>query len=173
MTSSMSQSGGVGNPAQLLPLLIGILSFIRVLFLLYVDRTGRFGAVWRWDANNRGQHVEQAQQDQPIRFLGMKIQGLMRPAAPQTRANTGDFEDNMAARHSPDRPWWKRHLVGMLPWLSVFDLWRRMESGDLEQSTVREKMELVDNKQADVKGERNSDDIPSGSGNTRHDIKTL
>jgi hypothetical protein len=171
MLSSLPQSGGVGNPAQLLPLLIGILTFIRVCFLLYVDRTGNFGEVWRFDANDEGQH-DIAPRKATIRFFNVKLRGLMGPATPNTRANTGDFEENMAERHSPGRPWWKRHLVGLFPWMSVFQLWRYMSPNDIETSAVREKMLQTEKRQQNFKVTSSS--TLSGAENSRRDdIRSL
>src|ERR1700745_640711 len=69
MLSVLAKNGGIGNPAQLLPLLVGVLSLVRILFLIYVDRRKKRTATAS-DPTTPKHHSPSAT------VFGIKIRGL-------------------------------------------------------------------------------------------------
>jgi len=129
MLQTLAKYGNVAFPAQLLPLLVGVLSFARVLWLILVD--------WVDSGDEKAASEDAAHPVHPHRSAYAKtLRGGLRllppwnsakqhrPAGPAGPARPDDRKD----LHKPIH---YRILVGYLPWLSVFPFWRR-ELRDIE-----------------------------------------
>ena len=111
--NALAQNGGIINPSQLLPLLIGATSFLRVLWLMHED--------WKEGHKEEGSNVHYGplgtSKSPANRF---RFGGIFSPT--MSRSNTGTAE----ADHLPiKRPWHHRYMVSWLPWLSTFDFWMK------------------------------------------------
>src|ERR1700760_1556482 len=84
MISTLAQSGGIGNPAQLLPLLVGILSFFRVLFLIYIDQNKKRTFTTLDQTTSK-------RQSPSATIFGIKFRGIFAPTAALSRANTAEI----------------------------------------------------------------------------------
>ena len=104
-------NGHMSYPAQLLPLIIGILGFVRILYIVY--------------RNYRPHRVDQVAAAEE----GQALNGLDVQVEKQTKGETHsccseedpeDFDINVR-----DRSLTLRYLIAWLPWLSVSELWRK------------------------------------------------
>ena len=96
-------NGGIANPGQLLPLLIGIFSTFRILWIVYkeciLDRRPMQSEC----------HEEQVE-------LGGRTDNVA--VTPPERVET--------ASEGQQRIWWHRLLSAWLPWLGCFESWRSL-----------------------------------------------
>jgi hypothetical protein len=122
MLRTLAKWGDIAFPAQLLPLLVGVLSFARVLWFMLLD----------WV--DTGDEAVIADPAHPHRSAAAKsLRGRLRllPSwndAKQRRPVAGTKPNDGEDRHKPIHYRW---VVGYLPWLSVFPFWRR-ELRDIE-----------------------------------------
>jgi hypothetical protein len=145
MLQTVAKYGHIAFPAQLLPLLVGVLSFLRVLWLIMMD--------WVELGDEKAANEDPDHPVHPHRSAYAKtLRGGLRLLPPWTNAKRGrppvptKPEDNID-RHKPIH---YRILVGYLPWLSVFPFWRR-ELRDVEnQSTTHTPEMTSDVKNTDV-----------------------
>jgi len=125
MLLTLSKWGNIAFPAQLVPLLVGVLSFARVLWLMLMD--------WADEEAPSGEEPGHPE-THPHRTAYVKtLRGGLRLLPPWTKAAKKPRRavaepENMKDRHKPIH---YRFLVGYLPWLSVFPFWRR-ELRDIE-----------------------------------------
>lgn len=140
MLETLAQHGDIAYPAQLIPLIVGALSFVRVLWLIYAE--------WK-EADEK--KSRRSNNDEPskktkrhpslsnaYRFSFDIIKRIFSSSA-QPEPETPTFEDEHPDMPDILRPWHHRYAVALLPWLSTFNAWKLAEgdnpSPDLEQST--------------------------------------
>jgi hypothetical protein len=139
MLQALEQYGHIGVPAQLLPLLVGTLSFARVLWLIYAE--GKKRAKEASD-NGQARFERRETETKPSLHngygLGFNFLKIFSPSARPRDAPI--FELDAPALPPLLRPWHHRYLVALFPWLSTFRFWRLAErnngsSVDIERST--------------------------------------
>jgi hypothetical protein len=137
MLQTLVKWGNIAFPAQLVPLLVGVLSFARVLWLIFLE--------WLDTDDEAASGEEQGHPStHPHRSAYAKsMRGGLRLLPPWTKARrdrpVAVKPENMQDRHKPTH---FRYLVGYLPWLSVFPFWRR-ELRDIENLSPTEAPEKI------------------------------
>ncbi len=124
MLNTLAQNGNIAYPAQLLPLLVGSLSFMRVLWLIYLERKERITETS--STSNVGVEASTNTPTTPPqnRRLGFSLNFdkiFLAWASPDTAVPT-QFERTDSPYIA--RPWQHRYLVALLPWLSTFNFWK-------------------------------------------------
>jgi hypothetical protein len=158
MLQVLEQYGHIGTPSQLLPLLVGTLSFVRVLWLIYAE--GKERVKEASDTGHARFERRETETNPSLRNgygLGLKFLKIFSPSARPHDAPVFELEE--PALPPLLRPWHHRYLVALFPWLSTFRFWRLAEknngaSVDIERSTP-----------SDMKTEFPEDrkEVPSGS----------
>jgi len=118
--------GGISYPAQLIPMMIGALSFVRITVLLIQQ--------WRFPPEEDCCEENEQQERKPSVSSGGGGVGLgLGPSAysPATNAVIAghDYDTSVVSRSSIA----KRYLVAYLPWLSQFDFWKQHQHSDHRQ----------------------------------------
>ena len=121
----LAEDSTIAYPSQLLPMLIGLLSLIRIMWLIFKQ--------WRWsevEASPKGKSKKpmpsiQCTPEQP-QSNGLGLQPMPSPAYSQATTVADDGHDHSMTIH---RPLHLRLLVAWLPWLSQFDLWTHPRGG--------------------------------------------
>jgi hypothetical protein len=138
MLQTLAKWGNIAFPAQLIPLLVGVLSFARVLWLILSD----------WVESREGKDASNEEQVSTRHARGTKfLRGIIRLLPPWTDAPPRGRPVVVGHVDKRDRhkPIHYRYLVGYLPWLSVFPFWKR-ELRDIEnpsaQETLKEEAEV-------------------------------
>jgi hypothetical protein len=154
MLQALAKNGHIQYPAQLLPLLVGGLSFIRVLWLIYAEGRDR---VKEASSDNKGRFERHETMTKPswrnAYGLGHDILKILSPSRKPHDAPV--FEEQPPLPYLL-RPWHHRYLVALFPWLGSFESWKLTERTgevDVEQSTPSE---TGKNFQAEVKVEPSS-----------------
>jgi hypothetical protein len=129
MRRTIAQDGGIRFPSQLLPLLIGGLSFIRVLWLIYAEGRDR---VKEASKNNNERFARHETMTKPsLRNgygLGLAFLKILSPSRqPRDVPIFALEEESLPAFLGP---WHHRYLVALLPWLSTFKSWKMGEQND-------------------------------------------
>jgi hypothetical protein len=122
-------------PSQLLPLLVGGLSFIRVLWLIYVE--GRDRVKEEKDNNQRRFNRHETMTKPSMRNaygLGLNFFKILSPAKRPREAVIFEAEPSFP---QPLKPWHHRYLVALLPWLSAFESWKLTDKNDAEVDAER------------------------------------
>jgi hypothetical protein len=137
MRRTIAQDAGIQFPSQLLPLLIGGLSFIRVLWLIYAE--GRDRVKDASDFNNE-RFERKETMTKPSLWngygLGLAFLNILSPSRqPRNAPIFALDEDNLPAIL---RPWHHRYLVALLPWLSTFDSWKMADRSDASLDTEQQ-----------------------------------
>ncbi|KAG0645238.1 hypothetical protein D0Z07_8935 [Hyphodiscus hymeniophilus] len=122
MLQTLAKNGEIAYPAQLIPLIIGTLSFVRVLWLIYSEWQEKND---RWSGSSNG---EVKKTHHPSLHTGFNFtldtfkQFFSFSAQPESSTPTFAAEESSM----PDilRPWHHRYAVAILPWLSTFDSWK-------------------------------------------------
>jgi hypothetical protein len=111
VTQVLGPNGNISYPAQLLPMMIGLLSFVRICWLLFKR--------WRYPAEDENEGSRE------------KLGGT--PGAPETQqAGLGILQSSRAYPNGNDdeadiarnRSLAERYMVAYLPWLSQFEFWK-------------------------------------------------
>jgi hypothetical protein len=128
-------NGKISYPAQLLPLLIGTLGFLRICWLLFQ----------KWlnpepdccDENEVPPEKLNKSNGAPPATPGVGLGLLSSPSAGSERpaAGTGEDSDQSITRH---RRLAIRYLVAYLPWLSQFQFWKNPKGDKNLQSSPEE-----------------------------------
>jgi hypothetical protein len=134
MLDVLGQNGSVTSPSQLLPLLVGVLSFARVLWLIYVQWKEK-----RDKAAKQLSNTESLTDDNgvitptPRSFRGYKA--LLPWVHSADSEPVEDVEEPDSPRRAHSR--FIRYLVAVFPWLSTFDFWTKPKKsvGDVEESS--------------------------------------
>jgi len=132
MLQTVAKYGHIAFPAQLVPLLVGVLSFARVLWLMLAD--------WVDSEDEKAANEDPAHRVHPHRSAYAKtLRGGLRLLPPWTKGKRGRpaGPTKMDDRKDRHKPLHYRILVGYLPWLSVFPFWRR-ELRDIENQSPKE-----------------------------------
>jgi hypothetical protein len=140
MRRTLAQSGGIQYPAQLLPLIIGGLSFTRVLWLVYAEGRGRVKEA----SNNNNERFERHEITTKPSLrngygLGLSILNILSSSWKSRDAPV--FEMEQESLPTLIRPWHHRYLVALFPWLSTFESWKLAEEDnelDVERPTPSE-----------------------------------
>lgn len=123
MRRTIAQDGGIRFPSQLLPLLIGGLSFIRILWLIYAEYRDRVKEAS--DSNNARFQRQETMTKPSLRNgygLGLAFLKILSPARQPRDAPIFELEqENLPTLL---RPGHHRYLVALLPWLSTFNSWK-------------------------------------------------
>jgi hypothetical protein len=114
-------NGNISFPAQLLPMLIGALSFVRICWLIF--KQWRDGPEDCCDENEAGGEklgVAPGAPNAPTAGLGIEPSS---PAYPDvtTNASGGRLDD---ASMLANRSYVTRYMIAYLPWLSQFEFWK-------------------------------------------------
>jgi hypothetical protein len=127
MLQVLEKNGNIAFPAQLIPLLIGVLSFARVLWLILMEWVDSGDA--EAAANDEQGHPVHPHRDE----YAKSMRGVLRLLPPWSNAERGRPAAATKPEDRKDRhkPIYYRWLVGYLPWLSIFPFWRR-ELRDVE-----------------------------------------
>lgn len=124
MLGTLAQNSRITTPAQLLPFLVGTLSFVRTLWLIFKEHGKTVANILRADA-------EMAENEAPkflhIVYLAfdVTIRRIISPLSVSSDA-TSTARRERSPPDTPHRyhPWHRRYLVAWLPWLSVFKFWK-------------------------------------------------
>jgi hypothetical protein len=132
MLRTLAKYGDIAFPAQLLPLLVGALSFLRVVWLIYVEWSEGSEALpshTNLDGTNEGSRAND--KEHPIESfsnLSSRYTAILRwirgnrTAALPADAYDDENEDGIALS---SRPIHHRYAVALLPWLSTLDFWKQ------------------------------------------------
>ena len=155
MLQTLAQHGNIQYPAQLLPLLIGTLSFIRVMWLIYREGKDRVKEA-TYESNERFQRHETM--TKPTLWNGYGLhRAFLKILSPSRKPrNVPIFEMQPETPPLMLRPWHHRYLVALFPWLSTFESWKLGDGNnelDVERSTAGE---VGENFPQDVKIEPSS-----------------
>ena len=125
MRKALSQYSHISSPAQLLPLLVGTLSFIRTLWKIFQQHGKTIANTLRDDA-------EKAENEAP-KFLHrvrlvfeITIRKIISPLSVSSDIAGSTVHLERSHSNTPHRfhPLHHRYLVAWLPWLSVFKFWK-------------------------------------------------
>lgn len=141
LSTTLSQNHSISNPAQLLPLLVGALSFLRVLWLIYTEGKKRVK-----EASNTGHaRFERCETGTKPSLrngygLGLDFLKIFLPSTRPRDTPIFEFEQPILPPSLRRiRPWHHRYLVALFPWLSTFRFWRLAEGNngslDIERPT--------------------------------------
>ena len=129
----MGGQGFVG-PGQLLPLSIGLLSFVRVCYLLFKE----------YVIERQQRRTERLEREQSLHGLGVIGTTARESPAPGKRKTglVGSIKHsatiNAARRNKRHRAEiWHRILTAWLPWLSCFEWWRKLGKGEFNFQLLR------------------------------------
>ena len=132
----LGPNGNISYPGQLIPLMIGSLSFVRILWLLYQK--------WRNPTEDRCAENEATQQkrsgaaggstDTPQVGLGLRA-GPSPYSLATNAVIEGDNYDDSVARN---RSIMLRYTVAYVPWLSQFELWKNPKGHRRLRSSMEE-----------------------------------
>ena len=136
MLQTLARHSNVSAPAQLLPLLIGTLSFARTVWLIFCEH----GSEILEAVHTETAGMEPRSRGQKFRLgFHLSIQRLISPLSGVSsgRPREASVRTQTSFIH---RPWHQRYLVAYLPWLSIFGFWRKVLDQDegLPTSTSRE-----------------------------------
>lgn len=113
-------NGNLSYPAQLLPLLIGALSFVRIWWLMFKQwRDGPEGCCDENEAGGEKAGLGPGAAAAPDAGLGIMPSSPAYPNA--TNAAGGGFD---GASMVANKRFLTRYLVAYLPWLSQFEFWK-------------------------------------------------
>jgi hypothetical protein len=122
MLQMLAQHSQIQYPAQLLPLLIGGLSFIRVLWLIYAEGRDRVKVEKTSNQERFNRHETMTKPTLRNGYgLGREFWKILSPANRPRDAPIFEVEPVLPAML---RPWHHRYLVALFPWLSAFESWR-------------------------------------------------
>lgn len=152
MLQTTARNGNIAYPAQLIPLIVGALSFLRVLWLIYAEwkeadekRSNKCND----DVNARKQKAKHHPSLSNGYHFSIDIIKRIFSSSAQPEPSTPSFEVEQPDLPEILRPWHHRYAVALLPWLSTFKSWRIVEvdmdisSADLERSAfLRSKKDL-------------------------------
>jgi hypothetical protein len=131
MLKTLAQNGNIAYPAQLLPLIVGALSFLRVLWLIHAEwkervKKGSSTSHSRFEAAS-----ETAAKPLLHNWHAFSLD-IIKNFSPSAQSDTTPaFEFEQPNLTSTLRPWHHRYFVALLPWLSTFDFWRIAESKEV------------------------------------------
>lgn len=158
MTGVLAKNGNIAYPAQLLPLIVGALSFIRVLWLINAnvsaERKKRQRAAKEATRCLAGDECEAEGWEQPTPVpttpttprpglnkristassFGLGIKHFFSPNLGDSGLTHSPSEDTVDEDTRPHRmrPFHHRYLVAWLPWLSLFEFWHKHMPKDCE-----------------------------------------
>jgi hypothetical protein len=138
MLKTLAQNGNIGYPSQLLPLIVGALSFLRVIWLIY-DEWKKHRREASRTSDTRFEAARQTTKKPSLyNYYGFSL-NIIKIFSPSTRLDTTPaFEFEHPNLPCTLRPWHQRYAVALLPWLSTFDFWRIADechpSPDIERS---------------------------------------
>ncbi|KAE9382067.1 hypothetical protein N431DRAFT_552018 [Stipitochalara longipes BDJ] len=141
MLQTLAQHGNIQYPSQLLPLLIGTLSFIRVMWLIYREGRDRVREATD-DSNERFRRHETMTKPSLRNGYGLHLAFLKILSPSRQPHNVPIFELEPETPPSVLRPWYQRYLVALFPWLSTFESWKlggRTHEPDIERSAPAER----------------------------------
>jgi hypothetical protein len=140
MRRTLAKYGDIAFPAQLLPLLAGGLSFLRIVWLIYVEWSkGSEALPSRANLDGTHEHTGAHEHTGPLHakhpidsseattsgrysaFLRW-LRGHRASHGPADQDNDNDENEDGVALSS--RPNYQRYLVALWPWLSTLDFWK-------------------------------------------------
>ncbi|OLE52729.1 MAG: hypothetical protein AUG51_16690 [Acidobacteria bacterium 13_1_20CM_3_53_8] len=133
VTQVYGPNGNISYPAQLLPLLIGVLGFIRICWLLYKKVTDPPDDCC--DENGAAPEKQSGSATAPPvnRQVGLGLLASTYSPA-RAEANGDDYDESIAHNRSLGM----RYMVAYLPWLSQFGFWKNPKGRRLLQSSPEE-----------------------------------
>jgi len=132
LLGTLAQHSDVRPPAQLLPLLIGVLSFARTLWLIFDEHGKTIAKILRTEAENAKILRAEAENEPPKilhnirRGFEITVRRIISPLSVSSSTVSTDGSEQSQS-HMPHgfHPWHQRYLVAWMPWLSIFKFWRR------------------------------------------------
>jgi len=128
----------ISAPAQLLPLLVGTLSFARTLWLIIYEHGNSILDTLRTEADGMEpkSHAENIR-----RGFHLTIQRFISPLSGEPLPL---HREASVVSHTPFhlRPWHERYLVAYLPWLAIFGFWKKIVDEDQGLPTTSTNGEL-------------------------------
>lgn len=133
-TQVLGPNGNISYPAQLLPMMIGLLSFLRICWLIFKRRLFPTEEGCDEDETSREKlGVTQGAPGIPQAGLGVFLSS---PAYPEgTPGRIGEYDDESIVRN---RSLVMRYTVAYLPWLSQFEFWKNPKGHRPLQSSAEE-----------------------------------
>ena len=125
MRQALAQYGHITTPAQLLPLLIGTLSFIRILWLISREHGKAIQNTLRAEAEMAEHEAPKFLQRVHLAFK-TTIRKIISPLSVSSDIAGSTVHRERSPSNTPHRfhPLHHRYLVAWLPWLSVFKFWK-------------------------------------------------
>ena len=127
---ALSMNGKIAYPSQLIPLIVGALSFLRVLWLIHegwkehIKKESKSGSK-HLDAGGGALKKESLYQRFVSNIMKIKfVSAMIKPDAMPSQQRSGPC----SAKRS--RSWQLRYLVAFLPWLSTFEFWKHEDKQD-------------------------------------------
>ena len=135
MLGALATYGQITYPSQLLPLVIGAASFIRVLFLIYAEAREKQdekkkGKKGRRDANPTPEQLLKRRQSFGIHVRKAFSPNLGKRSSVFFSRSASLFEKEKIANAS--RPRLVRYMLSWLPWVGLFGFCNNSEPPDLE-----------------------------------------
>jgi hypothetical protein len=126
MLEATTSHRDITYPSQLLPLCVGALSFLRVLWLIYREGKERIKEESSAEKTRSAAAGGRPAKRSLYNCFGfsLDIRKLFTLPARPDSALVSEVEQF--------RPWHYRYLVALLPWLSTFDFWLKADSNNHE-----------------------------------------
>ena len=135
VTQVLGPNGNISYPAQLLPMLIGVLGFLRVCWLLF--KRWWYPEEDNCDENEAAPEKQDGSSRAPPDTSQVGLGLLTSPTAyspSPTAVNGQDYYNGNERRRSLV----KRYLVAYLPWLSQSDFWKNPKGHRSLQNSLEE-----------------------------------
>jgi hypothetical protein len=128
VTQVLGPNGQITYPAQLLPMMIGALSFLRICWLLFQR--------WQNPPEECGEEDEATPRAPPnTSQAGL---GLLPSPSAYSEAKSGVIGQDNDTSIVRNRSVVMRYMVAYLPWLSQFDFWKNPKGHRRLQSSLEE-----------------------------------
>jgi hypothetical protein len=123
MLQTFPKYGKIAYPAQLIPLIVGVLSFLRVLWLVYAEWKEADETKSRRRNEDADARNEKANLPSLYHF-SIDIFKRIFSSSAQPEPRTPTFEVEQPDMPEVLRPSHHRYAIALLPWLSTFKSWR-------------------------------------------------
>lgn len=128
-TNQATNSGNILTPGQLLPMLIGALSFVRIIYTAWELWRSPSGDITPSLGRNRSRHYSKTQQNsvKGLNAFQLFSTALASAEAGETydethkHTNEGVYDSIMNLHRRLN--WWQRIMITWLPWLSLLYFW--------------------------------------------------
>jgi hypothetical protein len=124
MLDTLGTHGHINSPAQLLPLLVGSLSFLRTLWLIFQEHGKTVMDILRAEAEMAEKEAPKFLRSIP-RVFDITVRRIISPLSVSSDTASAVHHERSHS-HTPHhfRPLHHRYIVAWMPWLSVFKFWK-------------------------------------------------